>query len=84
MLQTESLSPHSTVMVGDRAHDVRGAVANGVLPIGVLWGYGSREELTAAGATVLCEQPVMLTALLQSRAMDRAPAHPLRLARPPA
>jgi phosphoglycolate phosphatase len=66
VLRTESLSPHSTVMVGDRAHDVRGAVANGVLPIGVLWGYGSREELTAAGATLLCEQPAMLAALLQS------------------
>jgi phosphoglycolate phosphatase len=34
VLRTESLSPHSTVMVGDRAHDVRGAVAHGILPIG--------------------------------------------------
>ncbi len=84
ILRRESLSPHSTVMVGDRAHDVRGAVANGVLPIGVLWGYGSREELTAAGATVLCAQPAMLAALLQSHAIDLAAVRPLPLAKPPA
>ena len=28
--------------------------------IGALWGYGSREELRAAGARVLCSQPSML------------------------
>ncbi len=68
LLRRESLSPGSTVMVGDRAHDVRGAIANGVLPIGVLWGYGSREELTAAGATVLCERPALLARLLRGHA----------------
>lgn len=84
ILRRESLSPHTTVMVGDRAHDVRGAVAHGVLPIGVLWGYGAREELTAAGATVLCAQPAMLTALLQSHATDLAAVRPSPLVRPPA
>ena len=38
------------VMVGDRMHDVAGANANGIPAIGVLWGYGSREELENAGA----------------------------------
>jgi len=75
VLRTESLSPDSTVMVGDRAHDVRGAVANGVLPIGVLWGYGSREELTTAGATVLCAQPALLAAPLRAHSHgDPTPA----------
>lgn len=60
LLQAESLPREATVMVGDRSHDVTGAVANGVRPIGVLWGFGSREELAAAGAKVLCEQPAML------------------------
>jgi phosphoglycolate phosphatase len=40
-------------MVGDRRHDVEGAHANGLRAIGVLWGYGSRAELEAAGADVL-------------------------------
>lgn len=38
------------VMVGDRENDVRGAEENGLPCIGVLYGYGSREELEKAGA----------------------------------
>lgn len=41
------------VMVGDREHDIRGAKANGLESIGVLYGYGSREELELAGANHL-------------------------------
>ncbi len=44
------------VMVGDREHDVLGAKAHGIDSIGVLYGYGSREELTAAGATYVAER----------------------------
>jgi len=40
----------SAVMVGDRSYDVVGAKANGLPCIGVLYGYGSREELEEAGA----------------------------------
>jgi phosphoglycolate phosphatase len=60
ILKAESLSPDETSMVGDRSHDVAGAKANGVRPIGVLWGYGSREELESAGASILCQRPDML------------------------
>ncbi len=41
------------VMVGDRRHDVEAARESGVHSIGVLYGYGSREELSGAGAEVL-------------------------------
>ena len=44
-----------TVMVGDRHHDVEGAKAHGLPCIGVLYGYGSREELETAGADYLAE-----------------------------
>lgn len=57
VLDAESLSPADTVMIGDRAHDVLGARANNIFPVGVLWGYGSREELLSAGARLLCEEP---------------------------
>ena len=47
--------PGRAVMVGDREHDILGAKANGLASIGVLYGYGSREELEAAGAAYLAE-----------------------------
>jgi len=50
--------------VGDREHDVIGAHAHTLTAIGVLWGYGSREELTAAGADVLVQTPEELEAVV--------------------
>ena len=44
------------VMIGDREHDVIGAACFGIDSVGVLWGYGSREELEAAGATYIAEK----------------------------
>lgn len=38
------------LMVGDRKHDILGAKEIGIASAGVLYGYGSREELEAAGA----------------------------------
>lgn len=38
------------VMIGDREHDIIGAKENGIDSIGVLYGYGDREELESAGA----------------------------------
>ena len=45
----------SAVMVGDRRHDVAGAREAGLPCIGVLYGYGGREELEAAGAAFIAE-----------------------------
>jgi phosphoglycolate phosphatase len=45
------------VMVGDRRHDVEGAHANGIPCVGVTWGIGTAEELTAAGADALVHEP---------------------------
>lgn len=41
------------VMIGDREHDVKGAHKNHIPVIGVLFGYGSEEELTSAGSDAL-------------------------------
>ncbi len=41
-------------MVGDRKFDIEGAMAAGVKSIGVGYGYGSEEELSAAGCDVYC------------------------------
>lgn len=41
------------VMVGDRKYDILGAKAVGLDSIGVLYGYGNRDELEAAGANLI-------------------------------
>lgn len=38
------------IMVGDRMHDIAGAKAVGIASIGVLFGYGGKQELEQAGA----------------------------------
>ncbi|MBQ8448220.1 MAG: HAD hydrolase-like protein [Clostridia bacterium] len=45
----------SAVMVGDRMHDMIGAREAGIDSIGVLFGYGTREELLSHGATHIAE-----------------------------
>lgn len=57
VLEVEGLDLDETIMVGDREHDMIGAARCGVRGIGVLYGYGSREELLASGAAALCERP---------------------------
>jgi phosphoglycolate phosphatase len=52
-LRHANATPQDTVMIGDRVDDVVAANACGVRMVGVEWGYGSREELIAAGATCL-------------------------------
>jgi phosphoglycolate phosphatase len=47
-------------MVGDREHDVFAAARHGIPTVGVLWGYGGRAELEAAGAALLIETPEAL------------------------
>ena len=42
-------------MIGDRKHDIIGAKENRLDSIGVLYGYGDREELSQAGADYIVE-----------------------------
>lgn len=51
-LASGGFRPELAVMVGDRSYDVIGAAQNGLPSVGVLYGYGSREELEQAGASV--------------------------------
>ena len=54
----------SVAMVGDRENDMRGAKLNGITAVGVLFGYGSREELLSTGADMLAETPEQLLDIL--------------------
>lgn len=56
--------PAHCLMFGDRRYDVEGAAAHGIDTVGVLWGYGSAEELSAAGAWRLADAPEDIPALV--------------------
>ncbi|WP_416177546.1 HAD hydrolase-like protein [Dialister sp.] len=54
-----------TVMIGDTAYDIEGAKENHLPSIGCTYGYGSREELTAAGADrIVSSVKELMTVLL--------------------
>ncbi|WP_065751526.1 HAD family hydrolase [Bradyrhizobium paxllaeri] len=56
-LKEVGVDPSKTLMIGDRSHDMVGAKNNGMKGIGVLYGYGSRDELLGAGAHHVCATP---------------------------
>ncbi len=58
------VSLESIVMVGDREHDILGAKENGISSVGLLLGYGSREELLEAGADQIAEDTKELEEIL--------------------
>src|SRR5262245_8191913 len=60
ILSKESLSPSHCLMVGDRRYDVSGAHANKIRCLGVLWGFGARDELETAGADRLVDSTAEL------------------------
>ena len=56
VLKQQKISDFSkAVMIGDRKHDIDGAKTVGIDSIGVLYGFGDREELSSHGATYIAE-----------------------------
>ncbi|MCS5422528.1 MULTISPECIES: HAD family hydrolase [Psychrilyobacter] len=53
-----------TIMIGDRKYDIIGAEKNNIDSIGVLYGYGSLEELEAANPTYIVDSISQLNELL--------------------
>ncbi len=49
-LDKTGANPENVLMIGDRHHDIDGAAVHGIEAMGVLWGYGSREEFVESGA----------------------------------
>lgn len=48
--QNPMIDVSKAVMIGDRCYDMEGAIKHGILPFGVLYGFGSQEELLQSGA----------------------------------
>lgn len=62
----EIKDPRRVVMVGDRRYDIEGGNFYGMKTVGVTYGYGSREELTGAGASYTVDSVCGLEKLLLS------------------
>ncbi|EMC00718.1 HAD family hydrolase [Streptococcus mutans] len=62
--QVSNLS--AAIMIGDREHDIIGAKKNGLDAIGVLYGFGSQEELEKAGAKDMAKTVADLRKILLS------------------
>lgn len=62
----QDMDREQIVMVGDREHDVFGAKEQGLDCVGVLFGYGSREELEKAGAWKVADSMEQLGEILLS------------------
>jgi len=73
VLSKHGLSPSHSLMVGDRRHDISGAHAVGMRGLGVLWGYGSRDELETAGADQLVDSPSDLARAVLSMVNRKQP-----------
>jgi phosphoglycolate phosphatase-like HAD superfamily hydrolase len=73
ILSRHALPPEGCVMAGDRQYDIAGAHANGMRALGMLWGYGSRDELETVGADGLVVEPSHLpeAALVMAKARIR-------------
>ena len=65
-LKTTAVDPAKTLMIGDRSHDMVGAKNNGMKGIGVLYGYGSHDELIGAGALHLCATPQAISGCISA------------------
>ncbi|MBN1506006.1 MAG: HAD hydrolase-like protein [Sedimentisphaerales bacterium] len=57
ILHERHLDPRRTVMIGDRASDIESGRAYGTLAIGVTYGFGALEEITAAKPDHICHSP---------------------------
>jgi phosphoglycolate phosphatase len=62
-LVVEGVIASGSTMVGDRDVDIESARANGLHSVGVLWGYGTRDELIAANVGRLVRSPAELLLL---------------------
>lgn len=55
--QTNITELSRVLMIGDRSHDIIGAKKCGLSSMGVLWGYGNREEFLQHGADIIVNTP---------------------------
>jgi phosphoglycolate phosphatase len=60
-------APATTIVIGDTSFDMAMAAAAGAAPIGAGWGYHEADELMAAGAVAVADQPLGVLELVAAR-----------------
>ena len=68
LIEHYKVAPANAVMIGDRDKDVEAALYAKTHSLGVLWGFGSRDELQSAGAHRIIAQPNELIHTVHSMA----------------
>lgn len=71
LVERNRLTAGGTLMVGDRHHDVIAARRNGLRCVGVTYGYGSTEELAAAGAEHIVDSPDAVLELIKALSLSQ-------------
>jgi phosphoglycolate phosphatase len=61
-----NLSPADFLYMGDSGVDMKTAVASGMFPVGVLWGFRTMGELKDSGSLVLINHPLEILSVLDS------------------
>ncbi len=74
VVEQHALDVHQCIMVGDREHDVIGAKTNAMDSVGVLYGFGSREEINSIDPTYV----VATVAELHQHLLSTMEAKPLQ------
>lgn len=64
LTQLNVMTTESIIMIGDRKHDILGAQKEGIQSIGVLYGYGSLEEIQQSDATYIVKEVADILSLL--------------------
>jgi phosphoglycolate phosphatase len=65
ILETLKLSAAETVFLGDTAVDMLTACGAGIVAVGALWGFRTRDELQASGARHLIDHPREFTQIVK-------------------
>lgn len=73
LLAHHGVDPRRAVMVGDRGVDMRAARHHGLAGLGVLWGYGTADELLEHGAHALCHAPAAIPEAIERLAFSAMP-----------
>ncbi len=56
-IEVNNFDKSRILMIGDRENDITGAKNNGIDSLGILYGYGSEDELRDAGCKRICKTP---------------------------
>ncbi|MCS5629149.1 MAG: HAD hydrolase-like protein [Planctomycetes bacterium] len=74
LVREERLEPANTALVGDRKHDMLAARENGLIAIGVAYGFGTEAELASAGAWTVARSPTAVLSLFERARLEQGPA----------